>query len=97
VNRTNRDLGFATAAGDTWRPVEILADAITLITHNFCDGYQENGIRNIRNTTANVNIPGKDNGRCKCERGLQWLCQWGAFRPEYDCDYQHGGRRVCQS
>jgi len=62
VNRTNRDLGFATAAGDTWRPVEILADAITLITHNFCDAYQENGIRNIRNTTSNLNIPGKDNG-----------------------------------
>ncbi|WAS06595.1 hypothetical protein LQF76_06850 [Gloeomargaritales cyanobacterium VI4D9] len=62
VNRTNRDLGFATATGDTWRPVEILADAITLITHNFCDAYQENGIRNIRNTTSNLNIPGKDNG-----------------------------------
>ncbi|WP_247219384.1 hypothetical protein [Synechococcus sp. C9] len=47
VARTNRNLGFATAAGDTWRPVEILADAITLITHNFCDGFQEHGIRNV--------------------------------------------------
>ncbi|MEN9217090.1 MAG: hypothetical protein Q6K90_07190, partial [Gloeomargarita sp. HHBFW_bins_162] len=47
TNRTARNLAFANPAGDTWRPAEILADAITLITHNFCDGYQEHGIRNV--------------------------------------------------
>ncbi|MCS7081343.1 MAG: hypothetical protein NZ585_15035, partial [Chloracidobacterium sp.] len=47
VSRTTRNLLFATPAGDTWRPAEILADAITLITHNFCDGYLEHGIRNV--------------------------------------------------
>ncbi|MEN9234619.1 MAG: hypothetical protein Q6K59_00325 [Gloeomargarita sp. GMQP_bins_25] len=47
VNRTNRNLAFAKADQDTWRPAEILADAITLITHNFCDGYLEHGIRNV--------------------------------------------------
>ncbi len=63
--RDTRDSAFANPQTDTWRPVEIIADAITLITHNFCDGYQENGIRNVRNTTAGLNIPGKDaNGDC---------------------------------
>lgn len=47
VNRTNRNLAFARADQDTWRPVEIIADAITLLTHNFCDGYLEHGIRNV--------------------------------------------------
>ncbi|APB34873.1 hypothetical protein GlitD10_2535 [Gloeomargarita lithophora Alchichica-D10] len=48
-NRPNRNLAFADPALDTWRPAEILADGITLITHNFCDGYQEHGIRNVTN------------------------------------------------
>ncbi len=48
-NRPTRNLAFATAAGETWRPAEILADSITLITHRFCDGYQEHGIRNVNN------------------------------------------------
>lgn len=60
--RTTRNPAFANPQQDTWRPAEIISDAITLITHNFCDGYQENGIRNVRNTTANLRIPGKDNG-----------------------------------
>jgi hypothetical protein len=63
--RPNRNSAFANPQQDTWRPAEIISDAITLITHNFCDGYQENGIRNVRNTTAGLNIPGKDaNGDC---------------------------------
>jgi hypothetical protein len=49
-NRLTRNPAFAIPTGtDTWRPAEILADAITLITHNFCDGYQEHGIRNVDN------------------------------------------------
>lgn len=47
--RPNRNLAFATPLGETWRPAEILADGITLLTHNFCDGYQEHGIRNVTN------------------------------------------------
>ncbi len=47
--RPNRNLAFATPTGETWRPAEILADGITLLTHNFCDGYQEHGIRNVDN------------------------------------------------
>jgi hypothetical protein len=65
TNRTTPNRAFANPQQDTWRPAEIISDAITLITHNFCDGYQENGIRNVRNTTDNLNIPGKDtNGDC---------------------------------
>jgi hypothetical protein len=47
TNRTTRNLAFADPTQDTWRPAEILADSISLITHNFCDGYQEHGIRNV--------------------------------------------------
>ncbi|MEB3230819.1 MAG: hypothetical protein VKJ64_07410, partial [Leptolyngbyaceae bacterium] len=36
--RKNRDENFATIAGDEWRPSEILADAITIVSANFCDG-----------------------------------------------------------
>jgi len=37
---------FASAAGDYWRPAEILADAITLLSQAFPDGSMEDGIRN---------------------------------------------------
>ncbi|MCS7030849.1 MAG: hypothetical protein NZL92_04900 [Gloeomargarita sp. SKYG116] len=46
--RSDRNYAFATPGGDTWRPVEILADAVSLVTHNFCDGYIEHGIRNVQ-------------------------------------------------
>lgn len=37
-NRTTRDTNFAKAATDEWRPSEVLADAITILSKNFCDG-----------------------------------------------------------
>ncbi|WP_460195038.1 hypothetical protein [Thermosynechococcus sp. FA-CM-4201] len=37
-NRTTRDTRFAVPATDTWRATEILADAITLTSSNFCNG-----------------------------------------------------------
>ncbi|AFY80528.1 hormogonium polysaccharide biosynthesis protein HpsA [Oscillatoria acuminata] len=36
---------FAKAGTDRWRPSEILADAITLLSSNFCDGSIEDGLR----------------------------------------------------
>jgi hypothetical protein len=37
-NRTTRDSDFAVPSSDRWRPSEILADAITILSNTFCDG-----------------------------------------------------------
>ncbi|URR35806.1 hormogonium polysaccharide biosynthesis protein HpsA [Thermosynechococcus sp. HN-54] len=36
--RSTINSNFARPTGDTWRPTEILADAITIISNNFCNG-----------------------------------------------------------
>lgn len=35
---------FANPATDWWRPTEIMADAVTILSNNFCDGSIEDGI-----------------------------------------------------
>lgn len=40
-NPTNTD--FAIPATDLWRPAEILADAVTILSNNFCDGSIQDG------------------------------------------------------
>ncbi|MGA7937191.1 MAG: hypothetical protein WCA35_26810, partial [Kovacikia sp.] len=37
-SRSTRDTNFATIAGDRWRPSEILADAISVVSNTLCDG-----------------------------------------------------------
>jgi hypothetical protein len=37
-NRTDIDTNFARQDTDLWRPSEILADSITILSENFCDG-----------------------------------------------------------
>jgi hypothetical protein len=50
--RTNRDQNFAKTATDEWRPSEVLADTITVLTKNFCDGSSIDAFM-----TANVSPP----------------------------------------
>ncbi|UBF24499.1 hormogonium polysaccharide biosynthesis protein HpsA [Kovacikia minuta CCNUW1] len=38
TNRVNRDPDFAEATKDRWRPSEILADAISVVSNTLCDG-----------------------------------------------------------
>ncbi len=38
TNRVNRDTNFANATTDRWRPSEILADAVSVVSDNLCDG-----------------------------------------------------------
>lgn len=47
-NRTNLDPRFARSGNgnDTWRPAEILSDAITILSNNFAEGYVDLGIAN---------------------------------------------------
>ena len=42
--RKNLEPKFARPAEDLWRPTEILADAVTIISDDFCDGSIEDGI-----------------------------------------------------
>ncbi|PSF39232.1 hypothetical protein C7H19_00120 [Aphanothece hegewaldii CCALA 016] len=50
-SRDTLDTKFAKEANDRWRPVEILGDALTVLSNSFCDGTVEDGFRN-------------DNGSC---------------------------------
>ncbi|NBD15236.1 MAG: hypothetical protein GVY04_03555 [Cyanobacteria bacterium] len=43
-SRSNLETGFARAGSDQWRPTEILSDAITILSNNYCDGVIENAI-----------------------------------------------------
>ncbi|NJL20516.1 MAG: hypothetical protein HC895_06405 [Leptolyngbyaceae cyanobacterium SM1_3_5] len=42
--RSTPELAFANFTQDRWRPAEILADAITILSQNFCDGSIQDGI-----------------------------------------------------
>ncbi|MEB3356518.1 MAG: hormogonium polysaccharide biosynthesis protein HpsA [Synechococcales bacterium] len=44
-SRSDLDLRFARAATDLWRPSEILADAVSIISDDFCDGSVEDSLR----------------------------------------------------
>ncbi|MEL6224034.1 MAG: hormogonium polysaccharide biosynthesis protein HpsA [Cyanobacteria bacterium J06627_8] len=46
-SRTTLDTRFARPATDLWRPSEILADAITVISERFCDGSAEDIPRTV--------------------------------------------------
>lgn len=51
--RTVLDPDFAEDT-DSWRPSEILADAVTIISNNFCDGSIEDGFLSTGTGNANV-------------------------------------------
>ncbi len=61
-NRTNLNTGrFANLTVDHWRPVEILSDAITVLSRNFVDGSVEDSF--TRNTPSSyTNQTGPQNG-----------------------------------
>ncbi|MCL1471495.1 hormogonium polysaccharide biosynthesis protein HpsA [Argonema antarcticum] len=46
-NRTDLDTNFAQPANDTWRPSEIMADAVTILSNSFADGDIDRGIRGV--------------------------------------------------
>lgn len=56
-NRVTRSNNFARPTTDRWRPTEILADSITILSDNFCDGSMEDTFvtptaSNYHNTTT---------------------------------------------
>ncbi|RMF24054.1 MAG: hypothetical protein D6756_07630, partial [Cyanobacteria bacterium J083] len=70
-SRNKLDTRFANTAFDEWRPAEIIGDALTIISDNFCDGTTESAFRgnSVTNCGGNrssfytslVNIRNNDN------------------------------------
>ncbi|WP_017651769.1 hormogonium polysaccharide biosynthesis protein HpsA [Fortiea contorta] len=54
--RNRKDDRFAKPATDTWRPTEVLGDAVTIVSSNFCDGSIEDGII-YPNVTPPTDLP----------------------------------------
>ncbi len=52
--REKLDLRFATREGDDWRPSEIVADAVTLISSSFCDGSIQDGFDTLNGSEVPV-------------------------------------------
>ena len=45
--RTTPDVSFAEITKDRWRPSEVVADSVTPLSSNFCDGSIEDGLSNL--------------------------------------------------
>jgi hypothetical protein len=61
-SRTNLDSRFARPNQDTWRPAEIISDATTILSDNFCDGNLLDGLNNM-DTTSNCQASGANSFR----------------------------------
>ncbi|NJO66508.1 MAG: hypothetical protein HC832_02995, partial [Leptolyngbyaceae cyanobacterium RM1_405_57] len=53
-NRNRLNVNFARSLTDAWRPTEILADTVTILSDNFCDGSIEDGILSARLPNPNL-------------------------------------------
>ncbi|MBW4642861.1 MAG: hormogonium polysaccharide biosynthesis protein HpsA [Goleter apudmare HA4340-LM2] len=53
--RNRKDDRFAKPATDTWRPTEVLGDAVTILSNNFCDGSIQDGIDTLISTLSGAN------------------------------------------
>jgi hypothetical protein len=49
--RSTLDPRFARPDQDTWRPAEIVADAVTILSDNFCDGFAAHYFEGARKQT----------------------------------------------
>lgn len=77
-NRTTLNPLFANPEKDWWRPTEVIADAVTILSNNFCDGSIEDGI-----IYAGVSDP-KNNGQLsKADRQSKYGCNQGSDYTSY--------------
>ena len=53
-NRSTRDNDFASTNGDRWRPAEILADSISILSTDYCDGSIADAFVNPSNNPNNI-------------------------------------------
>ena len=57
--RVTPDTSFAESTKDLWRPSEVVADSVTLLSDSFCDGSIEDGLSNLRNATLATWLQGR--------------------------------------
>ncbi len=55
--RSTRDTTFAQASTDLWRPSEVLADGVTILSNTFCDGSLLDGFMTAGTSTNGANPP----------------------------------------
>ncbi|WP_143598048.1 hormogonium polysaccharide biosynthesis protein HpsA [Tolypothrix sp. NIES-4075] len=73
-----KDDRFAKPATDTWRPTEVLGDAVTILSDNFCDGSIEDGIIYLsRNSNAGLNM----GNRYGCNTAANFTSYFNQNRP----------------
>ncbi|MGB3493945.1 MAG: hormogonium polysaccharide biosynthesis protein HpsA [Elainellaceae cyanobacterium] len=84
-NRNNLDIRFARQATDLWRPSEILADAVSIVSNNLCDGSMEDYFITAGTTGASI---GDSENRYGCSGNSDRTTYLNATRPsEDDTDY----------
>ncbi len=79
-NRTANNLNpqFANPAQDWWRPTEVMADAVTILSNNFCDGSIEDGI-----IYAGVSNPNTAGQLLAADRQRKYGCTTGTNYTSY--------------
>jgi hypothetical protein len=86
-DREKLNTNFANPTTDKWRPTEILADAVTILSDNFCDGSIEDGIiyADTANPTGSGQL-GKSDRKAKygCNTGSDYTSYLNQNRPTTD-------------
>ncbi|NET10376.1 MAG: hypothetical protein F6K16_37890, partial [Symploca sp. SIO2B6] len=95
--RKVRDSQFATVTEDEWRPSEILADAITILSDNFCDGSMFDSFRSAQQSSQDtIKVTAEDGANRRVMRvmdggtlkviQLPWRSLYNCTDPEGNLD-----------
>lgn len=79
-DRDRPNTSFAKPATDSWRPAEILADAVSILSDAFCDGSIEDGIINLKTANPSATTLGLVN-RYGCNADGQYTSYLTLNRP----------------
>ncbi|MBW4580107.1 MAG: hormogonium polysaccharide biosynthesis protein HpsA [Tildeniella nuda ZEHNDER 1965/U140] len=78
--RTDRENAFADRDGDRWRPSEILADAISIISDTFCDGSVLDTFMSAGDGSNATLIPSTYEGRNRTDSGFAFPAGFLPYR-----------------
>lgn len=80
--RNSLNTNFARTGNDLWRPTEILADAISILSDNFCDGSIEDAF--LTSGQTGPNLPADKIGvPTSSQRNIGYGCQTSHSRTSY--------------
>lgn len=92
---SNRDKNFACRpndprltgcnTGESWRPASVIADAVTLLSNSFTEGYRSDGDFDLRNNRTDINNP--DTVRLARLKNGFWDNNFVTSRSFTDTDY----------